>query len=139
MSDYAIAYVDGSNDTKTMKYSCGVILIEDGNETHFNKAFDNEYNIYRNVAGEVMGAAFIINYCIKKGIKELTIYYDYLGIEMWYTNQWKANNDLTIKYKQFAVDCSDKIKVNFIKVKSHSKDEYNDKVDMLAKKALGLR
>ena len=31
-----------------------------------------------------------------------------------------------------------KIKINFVKVKGHSNDKYNDKADLLAKKACGI-
>ena len=43
-----------------------------------------------------------------------------------------------MKYVEFVNNIKDKIKVNFIKVKSHSNDKYNDLADMLAKKALGI-
>ncbi|MCH5154958.1 MAG: RNase H, partial [Clostridiales bacterium] len=35
-------------------------------------------------------------------------------------------------------EISKTVKVNFIKVKSHSGDEYNDKADRLAKDAVGV-
>ena len=39
-----------------------------------------------------------------------------------------------MKYVEFVKDIKDKIKVNFIKVKSHSNNKYNDLADELAKK-----
>ena len=44
-----------------------------------------------------------------------------------------------MKYVEFVKDIKDKIKVNFIKVKSHSNNKYNDLADELAKKALGIK
>ena len=66
------------------------------------------------------------------------MYYDYEGIEKWYTNVWKANSLIAKKYTEFRDKISADIKINFHKVKSHSNDKYNDMADNLAKKALGL-
>ena len=93
----------------------------------------------RNVAGEIKGAGFIIQYCLNRGIKELTIYHDYEGISKWYQNEWKANLYGTKKYQEFSSEAKDKIDVKFVKVKSHSNDHYNDIADKLAKEALGIR
>lgn len=134
-----IAYVDGSYNSNTQEYSFGCVLIYKDKIKKFYKKYDkDDYSVYRNVAGEVKGASFIINYCIKQGIKELDLYYDYEGIRSWYLDLYKANNLLTKAYKEFALYAKDKINVNFIKVKSHSNNYYNDMVDKLAKEALNI-
>ena len=134
-----MAYIDGSYDAVTEKYSFGCILLMDGCEYVFKKAFNkDEFSQYRNVAGEIRGASFIINYAISHNISELHIYYDYIGIEKWFLREWKANTLIAIKYQEFADSIRNKIKVYFHKVKSHANDYYNEKVDKLAKSALGL-
>ncbi len=134
------AYVDGSFNQSTNEYSFGAVLLMDGKETHFKKKFnDEEYASMRNVSGEIKGAAFIINYLIKLNVKEVSIYYDYEGIEKWYNGKWKTNSESTKRYVDFAKDANKKIKVNFVKVKSHSNDKYNDLADRLAKDALGIK
>ncbi len=134
------AYVDGSFNVKTNEYSFGAVLLIDGQEIHFKKKFDDEeYAAMRNVSGEIKGAAFIINYLINKGIKEVSVYYDYEGIEKWYTGKWKTNSEATRRYVEFALKAKKQIKVNFVKVKSHSNDKYNDLADRLAKDALGIK
>ena len=55
----------------------------------------------RNVAGEIKGAGYIINYCINRGIKKINIFYDYIGIEMWYTGAWKAKSKIAVDYVNF--------------------------------------
>lgn len=133
------AYIDGSYDIKTEAYSFGGILIIDGKEYPYKKKFEkDEYSSLRNVAGEIQGAGFIIAYCVKKGIKELHIFYDYLGIEKWFTHEWKANSKIAIEYQMLADRVKDKIKVVFHKVKSHTNNYYNDYADKLAKDALGI-
>ena len=66
-------------------------------------------------------------------------HYDYAGIEEWYNESWQAKTPIAMKYVEFVKDIKDKIKVNFIKVKSHSNNKYNDLADELAKKALGIK
>ena len=132
-------YVDGSFDASTNAYSFGAVLVSNGVETRFKKSFPaDEYSIHRNVAGEIKGAGFVINYCINQGISEIDLYYDYIGIEKWFTGEWKARKPISMVYQEFANTVKDKIKVNFIKVKSHSNVYYNDLVDLLAKEALGI-
>ena len=134
-----VAYVDGSFNATTNEYSFGVVLLINGSEYYFKKSFpEDELSSMRNVAGEIKGAGFIIQYCLNRGINELTIYHDYEGISKWYQNEWKANMYGTKKYQEFSNEAKSKINVKFVKVKSHSNDHYNDMADKLAKEALGL-
>lgn len=134
------AYVDGSFNPKTKEYSFGAILVYNGTQTRFKHKYEaDEYSVHRNVAGEIKGAGFIINYAIKMGIKELDLYYDYEGIHSWYAGLWKANTPIAKAYVEFASTARNKIKINFIKVKSHTNVYYNDLVDELAKEAAGIK
>ena len=134
------AYVDGSYNDKTKEYSFGGVLVVDGKEYHFKKKFSpDEYSELRNVAGEIRGAGYIINYAINLGLKKLHLFYDYLGIEKWYDSSWKANSSVAVRYQEFAKEAKKKIEIEFHKVKSHTNDYYNDLADKLAKEALELR
>lgn len=134
------AYIDGSYNDKTKEYSFGGVLVVNGVEHHFKKKFaPDEYSELRNVAGEIRGAGFIINYAINLGLKHLHIFYDYLGIEKWYDQSWKANSIVAVRYQEFAAEAKKKIQIEFHKVKSHTNDYYNDLADRLAKEALELR
>lgn len=135
-----VVYVDGSYNKTTEEYSFGAVFIENGKETRFSKKYDKDvYSIHRNVAGEIKGAGFVINYAINHGYKEINLYYDYEGIRSWYLGLWQAKTPIAIKYSEFAKEARSKIKVNFIKVKSHTNVYYNDLVDSLAKEALGIK
>ena len=132
-------YIDGSYDSNTGRYSFGGILIIDGKEYTFKKAYEpDEFSSSRNVAGEIKGAAFIINYCVKNNINTLHIFYDYEGIENWYKGIWKANSVIASSYVSYVDTIKDKINVVFHKVKSHTNNYYNDYADKLAKEALGI-
>ena len=69
---------------------------------------------------------------------ELTIYYDYMGIEMWATGAWKRNKKGTIAYYDYIQSIKDKITLHFVKVKGHSGVEGNEEADRLAKEAVGI-
>ncbi len=135
----SIAYVDGSYNVCNGEYSFGAVLLNEGKEIRFKKKYpQDEYSVHRNVAGEIKGAGFIINYCINHDIKNLDLYYDYEGIHSWYAGIWKAKSEIAQKYVEFAKTAHKKINVNFIKVKSHTNVYYNEIVDQLAKEALGI-
>lgn len=93
----------------------------------------------RNVAGEIKGAEFVMSFCLKNGIDKVSIYYDYEGISAWAEGRWKTNKHGTIAYKEFYNEIKSKLNVQFVKVKGHSGDTYNDMADRLAKDALGIK
>lgn len=133
------AYVDGSFSNDKLEFSYGAVLFKDGEALEFSEKFsDPELISMRNVAGEIKGAEFVMRYCIENGIPEIDIYYDYMGIEKWCTGEWQANKPGTISYRDYYNSIKNKLAVNFIKVKGHSGDKYNDLADLLAKKALGI-
>ncbi len=133
------AYIDGSYNSKTKAYGFGGVLIIDNKEYVFKRGYFeiDEYTDLRNVAGEIKGAGFIMNYAIKNNIKKLHIFYDYEGIEAWYTGRWQAKSNIAIEYKKFADKVRNNIEVIFHKVKSHTNNKYNDMVDKLAKESVG--
>ena len=135
----AFAYVDGSYDDTTKSYSYGMVIMHGEDELHFFKKFEkDDMSDMRNVAGEIEGSMAAMKYCIENGIKSISIFYDYEGIQKWCNGDWKAKKEGTKRYVEFYKDASKLVDVDFIKVKGHSGDKYNDLADELAKKALGL-
>lgn len=137
--DGATAYVDGSFDVKENRFSFGAVLFYQGEELHFSQSFsDPALASMRNVAGEIQGAAFVMEYCQTHNIPVLNLYYDYAGIEHWCTGAWKAEKEGTKNYVQLYRKFSQSVQIHFHKVKGHSGDTYNELADRLAKEALGL-
>ena len=136
------AYVDGSYDAGSGRYSCGIVIVDtdaEGNSTttELNSAFyDPEAAKQRNVAGEVMGSRLAIEYCLSKGIGSVEIYHDYEGIGAWADRRWKANNPLTQGYRDFVAEARKTMEISFVKVKAHAGNKYNEAADRLAKEAL---
>ncbi|MDE6026027.1 MAG: reverse transcriptase-like protein [Lachnospiraceae bacterium] len=136
-SDYA--FVDGSYNSVTGVYGYGGFVVCAG-EKHIISGSGSEPEMasMHNVAGEVLGSMEAIKKAIELGMKELDIYYDYMGIEMWATGAWKRNKKGTIAYYDFIKSVESKIKLNFIKVKGHSGVLGNEEADKLAKQAAGI-
>ena len=135
----AVAYVDGSYDSATNQFSCGVVLFYNGKEEHFSELFnDTRLAEMNNVAGEIKGSEKAIRYCLDKNIKSLTIYHDYNGIAKWCTGEWQAKKEGTKAYKAFYDEAVKNIDIYFVKVKGHSGDKYNEIADQLAKSAFQL-
>lgn len=132
----AIAYVDGSYNISTCEYGYGVVFFYNGEEIHLKKGFPkDDLATMRNVAGEIKGSEAAISYAVSKHISSIKIYHDYEGISKWCTGEWKANKEGTIAYKDFYNNAKKHLKIEFVKVKGHSGDTYNDIADRLAKEA----
>ena len=133
----ASVYVDGSFDLETMSYSYGVVILTEKEIYRMSgREEDPEMALMRNVSGELKGAMKAMEWAIENKIRTLYLHYDYTGIERWAKGDWKTNKDGTKAYKAYFDSIKDKIKVEFIKVKAHSGNKYNDEADKLAKEAI---
>ena len=137
-TDKLVVYVDGSFDIHLQKYSFGcVILLEDGRIfERYGNGEEPELLAIRNVAGEMYGAMYAVQWAFENGYSSIVLHYDYEGIEKWATGVWSAKNPHTKKYAAFMRNMQEKMEVIFQKVRAHSGDYYNEQVDQLAKKAL---
>ena len=135
--DGVYAYIDGSFDRINSIYGSGVVIV-DGDKKHEYKHAGNreDYAQLHNVAGELEAAKFVMWYAVDKKIKEITLFYDYQGIEAWAVGDWKANLPYTQDYVKFYNKVKTAVKVNFVKVKAHTGIELNEVVDKLAKEAI---
>ena len=133
------AYVDGSF-LKGKVFGCGCVIIKSGEViAEISKAYeDEELAAMRNVAGEIKASELAMRYALDNGYKSISIYHDYQGIASWCLGEWKTNKAGTISYKEFYDSIKDRLMVDFVKVKGHSGDTYNDMADNLAKKAIGI-
>ena len=132
------AYVDGSYDASTKRFSYGMVVLRDGREiARQAQCFsDEELSAMRNVAGELKGAEAAMRYACENGEKSIVIYHDYEGIAAWCRGDWKTNKEGTTAYRAFYEEAAKQVDIRFVKVTGHSGVEYNELADKLAKGAL---
>jgi len=132
------AYTDGSFDSILKVYGWGIVLLDQlGRKKTFSGSGSDEMASMWNVAGELTAAQKAIEIASAKKCKSLRIHYDYEGISKWPSRQWEAKN----KFTQYYVELCDKVsfKLDFVHVKGHSGDKYNDEADHLAGVANGTQ
>ena len=136
--DLIYIYVDGSFMVSKENYSYGFLVVTNDEILYEDNGvgYDKEAIAIRNVSGEVEGAMKAIEYAIENGYKDIVLCYDYQGIESWALGTWKRNNRITQNYNEFMQEKFKLIKVRFKKIKGHSGNKFNDRADILAKKAL---
>lgn len=128
-------YVDGSFINGATGY--GAVILKNGKvvDELCGAVAASEVNNTRQVAGELIAVKEALKWCREHSINEVSIYYDYLGIEKWATGQWKTNQPLTQEYARFVRESP--IKIHWHKVDSHTGNRWNDRADALAKKGAG--
>lgn len=137
--NHVVAYIDGSYNKGTNTVGAGGVIFLNGNRETFSfPSTDELYTAFWNVAGELLAAMYVMKYAVVRGVSECSLYYDYMGIEMWATKGWKRNNALTQQYAAFYDSIKDRVRVHFHKVAAHTGDTYNEMADALAKQGAGI-
>lgn len=133
--DRLYAYVDGSYNEASNIVGYGLVLVQNDKVLFKDLGYFKgpNYTGSRNVFGEIRGAMKAVEMCIANGFTNITIAYDYAGIEEWAMDRWKANLPLTTDYKNFMLKYRQKIDISFLKIKAHSGQKYNEMADKLAK------
>ncbi len=140
-------FVDGSYNPRNRVFGGAFIYVEHGvitagiSTTCIAKSTDlkEELLSMRNVAGEINAVLKVLQFCKDKHIKNITICYDYQGLECWANGYWKTKNQFTYDYaKEIRNMRIEGYDIKFVKVKAHTGVYFNEKVDSLAKRACGI-
>lgn len=136
-----IAYVDGSNRGDGSAFSWGVVTFSKSlGKVDFNGMSENKELIkYRNIAGELFASVKATQFAIYNKLTKITIYHDYSGIRHWALGEWKTKNKLSQDYRAFFERAKSTIEYEFVKVKGHTGDKFNEEADRLAKSAIILK
>ena len=135
-----LAYTDGSYNQASGRFgSGGILLYPDGRKEVFSAggtppADDNG----RNVNGEIFAAECAIRLAVQAGADAVEIHHDYEGVGRWPDGQWETGRPCTEAYRNAVRALRKKIRVEFVRVKGHSGDKWNDAADSLAKYGCGL-
>ena len=134
-------WIDGSYNEKTSHFGFGAVVDDGTSLLYFKKEFpfDAELSSMRNVAGELMGAEFALDYAVSHKAESCIIYHDYMGISEWPLKKWKANKRATKDYASLFEKLSKDCAFSFVHVKGHSGEDRNEICDALAKSAVGLK
>ena len=134
------AFIDGSFDKRKGVVGSGGVMLIGTEEVEFSlSSIDPNHVAYWNVSGELLAALHVVDYALDHGYASCSLYYDYMGIEMWATGRWNTNNPLTTNYAKRMKKASKQLRIDFHKVKAHSGIAYNDRADALAKKGTLLK
>lgn len=138
--DGPYAFVDGSFNPDTGVYGFGGFVNVLGRKYPiYGSDCDPEMTSMRNVAGEISGAMAAVKKAESLHIRDLTILYDYRGIEEWATGNWKTNKQGTRDYAEFMNPDNRLVNVSFQKVPAHTGIEGNEMADVMAKNSVGIR
>ena len=135
------AFTDGSYNISTKVYGFGGFLHYSDTKPDIEirgNGNDPDEAVSRNVAGEVHGAVAAMHKAVELGLKEMTLFYDYEGVEKWPTRLWKTNKKISMFYVEEYDSMKDKLKVNFVHVKAHTGIPGNEEADRIAKEEVGL-
>lgn len=134
------AFIDGSFDKRKGVVGSGGVMLIGTEEVEFSlSSVDPNHVAYWNVSGELLAALHVVEYAMAHGYRSCSLYYDYMGIEMWATGRWNTNNPLTTSYAKRMKEARKQLRIDFHKVKAHSGIAYNDRADALAKKGILLK
>lgn len=137
------AYVDGSYNETTGKYSYGLVIVKDDviNYTEAGCAYDDSAKALRQIAGELKASVSALEYAVYNKEKEVVIFHDYEGIYHHAVGTWERREESSKNYyeKMNYLKNTNQINVIFVKVDSHTGDLYNEIADELAKEAADLK
>lgn len=142
MTNKIAIYVDGSFKTINEHQLIGsayVVVNPDGSTVERKVAKEVEAgNHSRNISGELNATYGAIAYALQNNLPEITIYHDYVGIAEWANLNWKANKPETKQYANYVnrVRNEKGLVINFIHVKGHSGNMFNEVADKLAGEAI---
>jgi len=112
----------------------GLVVLKDGQfiDELYGPVEDEAVQGMRQVAGELRAVQEAIAWCREHSVAEVSLFYDYGGIEKWATGEWRANKPATRAYARAAGKWP--VVVHWHKVESHTGNRWNDYADQLAKR-----
>ena len=127
---------DGSFAHKPERCGFGVHVEMDGKGLFDLSGFttDEKYLKAWNVSSELIAAILGVSWSISNGHKDITLYYDYSGVENFVVGTFKARSEIAKMYVMIMAFLRNSLgaNVNFVKVKGHSGHAGNEAADALA-------
>lgn len=137
------AYVDGSFNEATGRYSYGLVIVHGDSIVYLEQgaASDDRTRALRQISGELRASVRAMEYAFSNNVKEIVIFHDYEGIYHHAVGTWERREESSKAYyeKMNELKALGNINVVFVKVDSHTGDLYNEIADEIAKQAAGLK
>ena len=139
-------YTDGSFNNNTQRVGWAYILIDEYGGEYQKQGYSLYPDIVamHNYSGELLAAWYAVtdiigNWTSYKEPTKVTIYHDYEGVGAWPTGKYKKpGNDFSKWYRDQMIAAGEMIDIDYVWVKGHSGNKYNEKVDKMAKIACGV-
>ncbi|MEC9489192.1 MAG: RNase H family protein [Halanaerobium sp.] len=124
-------YVDGSYLDGVVGY--GYVILKDDSKVQEEAGTicEEPYNLHHQVGGEIKAVEAALDWCSAAGVREVTIYHDFLNLEKWAKGEYKTNHLLTKNYRENVEDSG--VKIRWQKVPGHQGVKWNEFVDKLAR------
>jgi len=133
----AYAFVDGSfNDKAKLTGGGGVLFYNNKKFLFAVNSKQKDFIALRNTSGEILGAVAAIKKAKSLGLRSLTIYHDFSGVNSWANENSNPNKEIPKVYKKFVKNCG--LRISFIKVAAHTGIAENELADIIAKYSVGL-
>lgn len=125
-------YTDGSFEENLGGW--GYVMLDGGIPCFEAYGPCTKRNEIRNIGGELEAAEEAITKAAELGADYLRIHHDYEGVGRWGDGEWKTNRPETESFVRFVKKMRSVMTIEFVKVKGHSDDVYNEVADALADK-----
>ncbi len=134
-------YVDGSYNSASRRFSYGVVAVKDDivEYVHGGSGKNAEGNNIRQIAGELKASVEGVEYALNNKHKKVVIFHDYEGICHHATGFWQRKDKSSQEYYEKMNNLMKKgIEIQFVQVKSHEEDLFNEMADTICKKELNI-
>lgn len=138
---HVVMYVDGSyqeaNGTPCISWAFEVW--QHGRSLHAASGVISDEHLLslRNVAGECEAGRQGLQWAHSKGYRAIEVRYDYMGLAAWPRRSWKAKLPFTQQYAQDIQEIAKHLSISWKHVHGHSGEVGNERVDRMAREAIG--
>lgn len=133
-------YTDGSYKDRTVGIGVHIDGINGFSRDFYGVVDCPKFQNLRNIGGELFSVLVGVQCAVDMGFTDITILYDYDGVEKWFTSEWGANGELQQAYTRVmqGLSIGRGISFKFLHVAGHSGVKGNKRADQMAKRGTNM-